>query len=53
MKLHCALRVKSAEFWLKLGQPAAALLELQRLPKHAQTHPWATAVWSAVQQAVR
>jgi hypothetical protein len=34
-----ALRVKSAEFWLELGQPAQAILELQKLPRSARRQP--------------
>ena len=34
-----AIRIKSAEFWLKLGQPAQALSELQRLPRSLWNHP--------------
>ena len=36
MTLKEELRIKSAEFWLKLGEPVPALLELQQLPKKAQ-----------------
>jgi hypothetical protein len=42
--LRDALRVRSAEFWLKLGQPAPALLELEQLSRGAQSHPWASEV---------
>jgi len=34
-----ALRVKSAELWLKLGQSGLAFSELQRLPKRLWHHP--------------
>jgi hypothetical protein len=50
MRLRDALHVKSAEFWLKLGEPYPALLELQHLPDRVQTHPWANCVR---RQAVR
>lgn len=50
MRFRDALRVKSAEFWLKLGEPYPALLELQHLPDRIQTHPWANCVR---RQAVR
>ena len=39
--LKDALRIKSAEFWMQLGQPIQALLELEHLPKRARKHPWA------------
>ena len=38
LRLGDALRVKSAELWLKLGQPVSALLELQQLPRKARGH---------------
>ncbi len=44
MKLRDAVLVKSAEYWLALGQPAEALLELQKLTSQAQAHPWSTTV---------
>jgi predicted Zn-dependent protease len=37
--LRDALRVRSAEMWLRLGEPSQALLELQKLPKRAQRDP--------------
>jgi hypothetical protein len=37
--LRDALRVRSAEMWLRLGEPSQALLELQKLPKRAQQDP--------------
>ena len=51
MKLGDALHVKSAEFWLKLGQPVQALLELQQLPQEAQQHPWFSEVFQTAFQA--
>jgi hypothetical protein len=42
--LRDALRVQSAEFWLKLGQPAEALKELKTLSEQARTHPWTSRV---------
>jgi len=38
--LSDALRIKSAEFWLKLGETEQALLEIRSLPEHLQNHPW-------------
>ena len=37
--LKHALKLKSAEFWLKLGQPDQALLEIKSLPEKLQNHP--------------
>ena len=39
-----ALRVKSAELWLQLGQPTEALKELHAVSARARQHPWATRV---------
>ena len=44
IQLGHALRVKSAEYWLKLGLPMQALLDLQELPAEALRHPWTCAV---------
>jgi hypothetical protein len=35
-----ALQVKSAEYWLILGEPFEALAELQTLPDVAKRDPW-------------
>jgi hypothetical protein len=40
LRLKDALRVKSADYWLKLGQPDQALAELAALPKSVQRFPW-------------
>ena len=42
-----ALRIKSAELWLRLGQPMQALMELQQLKTRAQKHPWTRRVFRA------
>jgi hypothetical protein len=44
LTLDNALLVKNAEYWLKLGQPAQAIMELEKLPKNAEIHPWALGV---------
>ena len=45
-----ALLVKTAEMWLRLGEPCQALMELQRLTKRAWKHPWVESVfWRAAQ----
>jgi hypothetical protein len=53
LPLNHALRVKSAEYWLKLGESAFALVELQKLPAEAQKHPKAVRVHLAVMHALR
>jgi hypothetical protein len=42
--LSHAIRVKSAEYWLRLGEADEALRELEALPKHAWNHPAAVKV---------
>ena len=43
--LSAALRVKSAKFWLMLGQPGQALRELESLPAATLHHPWVARVF--------
>lgn len=40
LPLGAALRVKSAEYWLELGEPAQAMKELECLPSATRRHPW-------------
>jgi hypothetical protein len=40
MTLPNALRVRSAEYWVNLGQPDEALRELEKLSSKAMNHPW-------------
>ena len=40
LPLRDALPVKSAEYWLMLGQPHLAEQELQSLPESTRRHPW-------------
>jgi len=48
LSIKDAVRVKSAEMWLKLGEPLQALQELQRLTRKAWKHPWTeTVFWRA------
>jgi hypothetical protein len=48
LSIKDAVRVKSAEMWLKLGEPLQALHELQRLTRQAWKHPWTENVfWRA------
>ncbi|HYG34357.1 MAG TPA: hypothetical protein VEC99_06210 [Clostridia bacterium] len=41
LSLGHALRIKSAEYWLKLGEADLALRELEALSSSAWSHPWA------------
>ncbi len=52
LRLRDALRVKSAELWLEVGEPTEALLELQRLTKRAWKHPWAVRVFESATEAI-
>jgi hypothetical protein len=47
-----ALRVKSAEMWLRLGEPFQAFQELQRLTRRAWKHPWTERVFWRVAQSM-
>ncbi len=53
IKLKHALTVKSAEFWLKLGQPDQALQEIKSLPEKLQNHPSVLRVRLAIVRAAR
>jgi predicted Zn-dependent protease len=45
-----AVRVMSAERWLRTGQAARAVRELQRLSRQGWKHPWTeNIVWRAAQ----
>ena len=48
MTLQNGVLVKSAELWLKLGEPVRALRELQRLPVRLWNHPWTRIVRRAI-----
>ena len=48
-----ALRVRSAEFWLKLGKPDEAIMELRRLSRNSRRHPLALKVFLRAIRAVR
>jgi hypothetical protein len=50
LRLKDALRVQTAESWLRMGRPLEALQELQRLTQKAWNHPWPEQlVWRAAQ----
>jgi hypothetical protein len=51
ISLRSAVHVKSAELWLRLGEPIQAFCELQRLPVRARKHPWAQKVFQSIWQA--
>ena len=40
LRLHEALPVRTAEYWLQLGQPDLALKELETLSQTVRQHPW-------------
>ena len=52
ISLRNAVRLRSAELWLQLGQPMQALSELQHLPYHVRKHPKAMRVCRSVYRAV-
>jgi len=45
-----ALRLMSAELWLRLGEPVEALMELEKLTKRAAKHPWRERVLQMIRQ---
>ena len=47
-----AVKLRSAEFWLQLGQPMQALSELRQVPLRVRTHPKARRVCRSVYDAV-
>jgi len=51
LPLREALPVRSAEYWLQLGQPALVLKELETPPETARLHPWSLRVHVAVLHA--
>jgi hypothetical protein len=51
ISLRNAVRLRSAELWLELGQPMEALSELQRLSPRIRKHPKAMRVCRHVYQA--
>jgi len=53
MNLEYALKVKSAEYWLKLGQPLEAMIEIQDLPGRVQKDPWLLRIHLAAMAALR
>ncbi len=50
--LRDAIRLRSAEFWLRLGEPVPALLELQKLTARGRKHPWSTKVFRCAYRTV-
>lgn len=51
LRLRDALPVRSAEFWLLLGQPHLAEEELRALPENLRCHPWPLRVQIATRHA--
>jgi hypothetical protein len=51
LPLRQALPVRSAEYWLQLGQPDIALQELETLPEAVRQHPWPLRVHRAALHA--
>lgn len=52
LPLRHALRVKSAEFWLQLGEEAQARAELDRLLERARNHRCALKVLLSVMRTI-
>ena len=52
ISLRNAVKLRSAELWLQLGQPMQALSELRKVPLRVRTHPKAKHVCRSVYSAV-
>ncbi|HWC59161.1 MAG TPA: hypothetical protein VHC44_05645 [Verrucomicrobiae bacterium] len=52
ISLQNAVRLRSAELWLQLGQPMEALSELRQVPLRIRKHPKAAPVCRSVYSAV-
>ena len=52
LPLRDALPVRSAEYWLRLGQPDLALKELETLPETVRQQQWALRVQLAARHAL-
>ncbi len=52
ISLQNAVRLRSAELWLQLGQPMEALSELRQVPLRIRKHPKAARVCRSVYSAV-
>jgi hypothetical protein len=53
LPINDALPIKSAEYWLKLGEADQALRELEALPSRIWTHRWALKTRIAAMGALR
>jgi hypothetical protein len=53
LSMEDRLRVKSAEYWLKLGDHTQALKELGELPEPLKKHPWVIRVHVSALGAAR
>jgi hypothetical protein len=53
LRLRAALRVKAAEYWLKLGEPAQAIMELQGLAEELRKNPWVLRISLSAMRAIR
>ncbi len=53
LRLGQALRIKSGEYWLKVGQPDQAMRELRELPPAARKHPSSVKALVSATRAIR
>jgi hypothetical protein len=52
ISMQNAVKLRSAELWLQLGQPMEALSELREVPLRVRKHPKAAPVCRSVYSAV-
>jgi hypothetical protein len=48
-----AMRIKSAELWLRLGEPLEALGDIESLPQSLRRHSWVHKLHSSAMRAAR
>jgi hypothetical protein len=53
LRIHDALQIKAAEYWLKLGEADRALKELEALPSEIWKCSWALKIRIAAMGALR
>jgi len=52
ISMRNAVKLRSAELWLQLGQPMQALSELREVPLRVRKHPKAVRVCRSIYRAV-
>jgi len=53
LALEHALHIKSAEFWLRIGEPLEALADLENLPESARGNSWVRKIHASAIRAAK